>query len=46
MRRVLVTLLLVIAPATVSGQTESDRDAVVKVVQLFFDTMTASMPSA
>jgi hypothetical protein len=41
MRCALFILLIVLAPATGSGQSEADRDAVLKVVQLFFDTMTA-----
>jgi Putative lumazine-binding len=28
-------------PATGSGQSETDRDAVLKIVQMFFETMTA-----
>ena len=41
MRRVLIVLLFAIVPATSSAQDKTDRDAVLKVVQMFFDTMTA-----
>ena len=41
MRRVLIVLVFAIVPATGNAQTATDREAVLKVVQLFFDTMTA-----
>jgi hypothetical protein len=41
MRRVLFILVFAIVPATANGQAAADRDAVLKIVQLFFDTMTA-----
>lgn len=41
MRRVLVTVLFAMLPASSSAQSSADRDAVLKTVQLFFDTMTA-----
>lgn len=41
MRRVLIILLFAAVPATGRTQSATDRDAVLKIVQLFFDTMTA-----
>jgi hypothetical protein len=41
MRRVLFTLLFAIAPATGGAQSVNDRDEVLKIVQMFFDSMTA-----
>lgn len=41
MRRVLLIILFAMLPATSSTQSATDRDAVLKVVQIFFDTMTA-----
>ncbi len=41
MRLVLIVLLFAMLPATSLAQTAADRDAVLKVVQIFFDTMTA-----
>ena len=41
MRRVLFCTLLLMLPATGSAQGVTDRDEVLKVVQTFFDTMTA-----
>ena len=44
MPRVLLRILLVLfamLPATSSMQSATDRDAVLKVIQIFFDTMTA-----
>ena len=41
MRHVLFILVFAIVPAAGSTQGETDRDAVLKTVQMFFDTMTA-----
>jgi hypothetical protein len=41
MRRVLLIILLAILPAVASAQSAAERDAVLKTVQVFFDTMTA-----
>ena len=41
MRRVLFIVLFAMMPVTGSTQSATDRDAVLKVVQIFFDTMTA-----
>jgi hypothetical protein len=41
MRRILFIVLITIVPATSTGQSDRDRDAVLKIVQMFFDTMTA-----
>ena len=41
MRRVLFCVLILMLPATGSAQSATDRDDVLKVVQIFFDTMTA-----
>jgi hypothetical protein len=41
MQRVLLLMVFAMLPATNSAQTATDRDAVLKVVQIFFDTMTA-----
>lgn len=40
MQRVLIIIALAMVP-TGSTQNATDRDAVLKVVQIFFDTMTA-----
>ena len=40
MQRVLLMMLFAMLPATNSAQSATERDAV-KVVQIFFDTMTA-----
>ena len=41
MRRVLLIILCAILPATSSAQSAADRDAVLKTIRIFFDTMTA-----
>ena len=41
MRNVLLIILVAMLPATGSAQSAADRDAVLKTVQTFFDTMTA-----
>ena len=41
MRRVLFIILLAMLPATSSTQGPGDREAVLKTIQIFFDTMTA-----
>jgi hypothetical protein len=41
MRRALIVLLFAMLPATSSAQNQADRDAVLTIVQMFFDTMTA-----
>ena len=41
MQRVLLIMLFAMLPAPSSAQIATDRDAVLKVVQIFFDTMTA-----
>lgn len=41
MRRVLLIVLFAMLPATSSTQGASDREAVLKTIQIFFDTMTA-----
>ena len=41
MRSVLLIVLVAMLPATGSAQSAADRDAVLKTVQTFFDTMTA-----
>ena len=41
MRRTLVVLAFTIVPAVASAQGTTDRDAVLNIVQQFFDTMTA-----
>src|SRR5262245_52885987 len=41
MRRVLFCTLFLMLPATGSAQSSADRDEVLKVVQVFFATMTA-----
>jgi hypothetical protein len=41
MRRVLIFVLLAMAPSTASAQSATEREAVLKVVQSFFETMTA-----
>jgi hypothetical protein len=41
MKRMLLIALLATSPAAGSAQNAADRDAVLKVVQTFFDTMTA-----
>jgi len=41
MQHVLLMMLFAMLPATNSAQSATDRDAVLTVVQIFFDTMTA-----
>lgn len=41
MRVVLITILFAVVPAITRAQSPVDRDAVMKTVQAFFDTMTA-----
>jgi len=41
MRRVLLILVVAMMPPPASAQNADDRDAVLKTVQIFFDTMTA-----
>ena len=41
MRHSLILLILAMLPAASSAQSAGDRDAVLKAVQTFFDTMTA-----
>ena len=41
MRIVLITILIAVAPAITRAQSTAERDAVLQVVQAFFDTMTA-----
>jgi hypothetical protein len=41
MRHHLIIMLLTMVPATAIAQNSSERDAVLKAVQMFFDTMTA-----
>jgi hypothetical protein len=41
MRRVLLILAVAMMPSTGSAQNADDREAVLKTVQMFFDTMTA-----
>ena len=41
MRRVLFCALVLMLPANGNAQSAADRDEVLKVVQIFFDTMTA-----
>ena len=41
MRVVLITILFAVAPSITQAQSTAERDAVLKTVQAFFDTMTA-----
>jgi hypothetical protein len=41
MRVPLVIIVLVLAPSWAAAQSPADRDAVLKALQIFFDTMTA-----
>ena len=41
MRVVLITIRFVVAPASTRAQGTAERDAVLKIVQAFFDTMSA-----
>ena len=41
MRQVLIIAAIALVPAVARGQSMADRDAVLNVVQLFFDTMAA-----
>src|SRR5688500_9532485 len=41
MRVVLITILFAVAPAMTGAQSTVERDAVLKAVQAFFETMTA-----
>jgi hypothetical protein len=41
MRRVLIIILFAMMPVTSSTESATGRDAVLKVVQIFFDAMTA-----
>ena len=41
MQRVLLIMLFAMLPAPSSAQIATDRDAVLRVVQIFFDTLTA-----
>ena len=41
MRAALLTILFALAHSAATAQTSADRDAVLQVVQTFFDTMTA-----
>ena len=41
MRVALIIILVALAPSAVAAQSPADRDAVLKAVEVFFDTMTA-----
>lgn len=42
MRVVLITILFALAPSITQAQSTAERDAILKTVQAFFDTMTAT----